>query len=95
MAEIQDQELVVSVADQGTGIIKAAQARLFERFFQADSHWSFGVGLGLYISKQIIDRHGGRIGVRSKPGKGSTFYFSLPVIQLAAAATRRKETSHR
>lgn len=72
---------VVCVTDDGPGIAKEAQKRLFQRLYQAggsadDSRK--GLGLGLYISKEIINRHKGRIWVESGEGKGSAFYFSLP-----------------
>ena len=78
-----DGEVVVSIKDFGVGIPKADQEKVFERFYRAGSGL-FGVsgfGLGLYICHEIIKRHGGRIWVESEgeEGKGSTFYFSLPV----------------
>ncbi len=76
------QELVVSVQDQGAGIAPEDCKRLFERFYQAPSTWglkSAGAGLGLAICKRIVELHGGRIWVESQPGKGSTFFFTLPL----------------
>ena len=67
----------------GIGIALENQARVFEKFSQVgDSLTSKpkGTGLGLAISKQIIDRHGGKIWLESELGKGSTFSFSLPVM---------------
>lgn len=75
-----DKYLTVTVKDFGIGISKEQQEQIFSRFFRADglaSHMS-GLGLGLYISKEIIDRHKGKIGVTSEPGKGSEFFFSIP-----------------
>ncbi len=72
----------VAVCDTGPGIPVADQAKIFEEFQQADSSITRkkgGTGLGLSIAKRIIEMHGGRIWVESEPGKGSTFYFSLPV----------------
>ncbi len=72
----------VSVCDTGPGIPVADQAKIFEEFQQADSSITRkkgGTGLGLSIAKRIIEMHGGRIWVESEPGKGSTFYFTLPV----------------
>jgi signal transduction histidine kinase/putative methionine-R-sulfoxide reductase with GAF domain len=72
----------VAVCDTGPGIAAADQAKIFEEFQQADSSITRkkgGTGLGLSIAKRIIDMHGGRIWVESEPGKGSTFYFTLPV----------------
>ncbi len=72
----------VAVCDTGPGIAAADQAKIFEEFQQADSSITRkkgGTGLGLSIAKRIIEMHGGRIWVESEPGKGSTFYFTLPV----------------
>lgn len=76
-----DKYVTVMVRDKGIGIDKEYQEHIFSRFFRADGlapHMS-GLGLGLYISKEIIERHHGKIGVRSEPGMGSEFYFSLPL----------------
>ena len=81
-ARVLGPELVVSVQDQGIGIPEGALFRLFERFYQADSSSTRsrgGTGLGLYISKQIVEAHGGRIWVESTAGEGSTFSFAIPV----------------
>jgi PAS domain S-box-containing protein len=71
----------ISVKDTGPGIPFEIQSRLFERYYQAGGHGSqySGLGLGLYISSEIIRRHEGKMGVDSKPGAGSTFWFSLPL----------------
>jgi signal transduction histidine kinase len=72
----------VAVCDTGPGIAAADQAKIFEEFQQADSSITRkkgGTGLGLSIAKRIIEMHGGRLWVESEPGKGSTFYFTLPV----------------
>ena len=69
----------ISVADGGIGIARADQARIFERFERAVSPREFGgMGLGLYISRQIVEAHGGRITVQSAPGAGATFVVELP-----------------
>ena len=70
----------VEVQDFGEGIHPEKRARIFEKFFQIDKGTpnTLGMGLGLYISKAIIETHKGKIGVKSKLGKGSTFYFELP-----------------
>jgi two-component system, OmpR family, phosphate regulon sensor histidine kinase PhoR len=81
-AGIMDNKAVVSVQDYGIGIRKDQQKRIFDRLYQVtDSvEKTFpGLGMGLYISKEIIMRHKGKIWVESQKGKGSTFYFSLPV----------------
>ena len=71
------QRLVVSVEDQGDGIPFDQQLRIFEPFVQVGSKKG-GVGLGLALCKEIIQLHGGRIGVYSKPESGTQFYFALP-----------------
>lgn len=75
--EIRDKELYVYVRDTGTGIPEELQRRLFERFTKAGS-FKQGIGIGLAISKSIVETLGGRIGVESEPDKGSTFWFTLP-----------------
>lgn len=71
-------QVTVSVRDSGSGIPKENQAHLFERFYQAQSNPARGLGLGLFISKEIIEQHGGHIWVESEHGHGSTFSFTLP-----------------
>ena len=71
----------VEVADQGIGIPPAEQEAVFEKFYRADSQHRMapsGTGLGLYICRELVQRMGGTIGVRSRPGGGSTFWFQLP-----------------
>lgn len=80
----QAESIVVSVKDQGSGISIEEQEKIFERFYRVTSnnmHTYPGMGLGLYISSQIIERHKGRIWVESEPGKESAFYFTLPILQ--------------
>jgi len=74
-------EVTIFVRDFGKGIGKRDISRLFQRFAQLDSSTTRkagGTGLGLVISKGIVEQHGGRIWVESEIGKGSTFYFSIP-----------------
>jgi len=74
--------LVISVADTGAGIPEADHQKIFEEFQQVDSSSTRakgGTGLGLAIAKRIVEMHGGRIWLESAPGKGSTFFFSIPV----------------
>ena len=73
------------VEDTGAGIPKQYQERIFERFFQVPGARRGGVGLGLYISREIVRAHGGEMGVVSEEGKGSTFWFTLPTASEAAA----------
>jgi signal transduction histidine kinase len=75
-------EFLVSVADSGPGIAQEDQQRIFEEFQQSGSSLTKtkgGTGLGLSISKRIVEMHGGRIWVQSTLGKGSTFFFSVPI----------------
>jgi signal transduction histidine kinase len=72
--------VLVEVVDTGPGIEKEAQARIFEKFSQRWSPTGMGLaGLGLYIAREIVEAHGGMIGVDSEPGKGSRFWFRLPL----------------
>ncbi len=76
-----EDEATVDVKDFGRGISQRDLSRLFQRFAQLDSsttRWAGGTGLGLVISKGIVEQHGGRIWVESVLGKGTTFSFSLP-----------------
>lgn len=70
----------ISVADQGKGIPKDKIPHLFEQYYQVNSdvNENSGMGLGLYISLEIIKRHNGEMGVESKIGKGTTFWFTIP-----------------
>jgi signal transduction histidine kinase len=72
----------VSVADKGIGISEENVKHVFEKYFRVveTSKKFSGLGLGLYISKEIIKKHGGAIGVNSSRGKGSTFWFTIPVF---------------
>ncbi len=75
---------VVSVKDFGIGISREVQPKIFERFYQMNlknGEKFSGLGLGLYISSEIVTRHGGRIWVESERGKGSVFSFSLPIFE--------------
>jgi two-component system phosphate regulon sensor histidine kinase PhoR len=74
-------EVVVSVADEGIGIPKADQGRIFERFYKVDRARvrGGGTGLGLSIARNVLQQHGGRIWVESEEGVGSTFSFALPI----------------
>jgi PAS domain S-box-containing protein len=79
--EKDESNVKVSVRDFGIGISAEKIPHLFDRYFRAEPSdlQSTGLGLGLYISAEIIKRHSGQIGVKSKLGKGSTFWFTLPL----------------
>jgi signal transduction histidine kinase len=73
---------IVSIKDQGVGIESNHQKKLFSKYYQIErKDKSEGLGLGLYISKEIIEAHKGNIWLKSTPSKGSTFFFSLPIIK--------------
>jgi signal transduction histidine kinase len=81
----QSQEIKITVDDTGCGIAEEDILKLFEKFQQlGDAHQKWGgTGLGLAICKEIVRQHGGKIGVESKAGQGSCFYFILPLIKEA------------
>jgi PAS domain S-box-containing protein len=75
-----ESEITLSVKDEGLGISPKQLPYIFERFFRAEKTKNLeGIGLGLYLCRQIIHSHNGRIWVESEEGKGSTFYFSIPL----------------
>jgi two-component system sensor histidine kinase VicK len=79
--EVTNETVRLCVHDFGRGIPQDKQARLFERFYRVEEPGQpavAGLGLGLYISAEIVKQHGGTMGVESEPGKGSTFCFTLP-----------------
>lgn len=80
-ANVNDGQLVTSVADHGPGIDDFEQSMIFEKFYRGrDQRLSIqGTGMGLAIAKAIVELHGGTIGVTSQVGRGSVFYFSLPL----------------
>jgi signal transduction histidine kinase len=73
-----DGNLELSVEDEGVGIAEEYQQRIFDRFYRVPGQSAGGVGLGLSIAREIVLAHGGYLGVRSCPGEGSRFYFTLP-----------------
>ncbi|MFY0524209.1 sensor histidine kinase [Archangium gephyra] len=85
---------VVSIRDPGMGIPKERQGQLFERFYRAHAGLETdrgGMGIGLHLSEQIVQRHGGRIWFESEAGRGSTFSFSL---EMAPQATQVQGQEH-
>ncbi|TAG64169.1 MAG: response regulator, partial [Oscillatoriales cyanobacterium] len=83
-ARVEGDELVISIIDTGIGIAPEDQSKVFERFKQVGdilTEKPKGTGLGLPISKQIVEHHGGRIWLESELGKGSTFFFSIPLVK--------------
>ena len=88
--EVEDERARVSVSDNGPGIAPEDQQVIFEKFRQggdASGNRPQGTGLGLPISREIVERLGGRIEVYSKPGEGATFSFTLPLATVAAVGS--------
>lgn len=79
---VEDSEAVVSVRDYGIGVPEGQRERIFEMYFQgtnAGENYG-GLGLGLFITRSIVERHGGRIWVESTDSGGSIFRFTVPAI---------------
>ncbi len=76
-----DERATICVRDFGIGINPQKLPHLFDRYYRVDAlgHQFSGLGLGLYISSEIITRHNGKIGVDSEVGSGSNFWFSIPI----------------
>ena len=76
-----EQTLKVTVADRGPGIPPGERAHLFNRFMRAGAQASdqYGIGLGLWVVKAIVEGHGGQVGVDERPGGGSVFWFTIPL----------------
>jgi PAS domain S-box-containing protein len=82
---ISDSHVKVSIKDEGMGINRKDLPHIFERYFRvetSETHHISGFGIGLYLSAEIVELHGGKIWAESEVGKGSTFYFSLPLTFL-------------
>jgi signal transduction histidine kinase len=81
--EEKNKRVIVAVQDFGIGMTKENLDKIFSRFYRVEglAPTFSGLGIGLYISHEIIERHHGKIWVESEPGKGSTFYFSIPCEQ--------------
>jgi signal transduction histidine kinase len=79
----KDKQVIVSVKDEGLGIKPDDLDKIFDRYYRVEAdqtrHIS-GFGIGLYLSSEIIQRHGGKVWAESEPGQGSTFYFSIPLV---------------
>lgn len=82
--KVAKESIIVSVKDEGLGLNKEDLSKVFDRYYRVENnntqHIS-GFGIGLYLSSEIIGRHGGKIWAESEIGVGSTFYFSLPIVQ--------------
>jgi signal transduction histidine kinase len=81
-AQYEDKKIVFSVQDTGRGISIEDQKIIFDRFKQIDNGTTRtfgGTGIGLNLAKELVELHGGKIWVKSRVGKGSTFFFSIPI----------------
>lgn len=90
--EVEDMFVRVSVMDTGIGISEEKLESVFERFVKLDDFYQ-GAGLGLPICKMIVEQLGGEIGVRSELGKGSTFWFTLPLVVTDKAVVEKDDPS--
>jgi len=82
LAKMEEDRLIVGISDQGIGISLHDQSKLFAPFLRLEDQRLTGVqgaGLGLLVCRRLVEAHGGRIWVESEPGRGSTFYFTLPL----------------
>ncbi|MCK4863609.1 MAG: HAMP domain-containing histidine kinase, partial [Dehalococcoidales bacterium] len=94
--EKHDNELLFLVSDHGVGMSEESFLHLFERFYRAEDKLArAGTGLGLYITKQIIEAHGGQIWAESKIGEGSTFSFTLPLFSKGGNVHDKENSGHR
>lgn len=98
VTQFDPQHLLFAVSDSGLGIPKDSIPHLFEKFYRADRKEIAGIqgtGLGLYISKKIIELMGGQLWVQSEVGKGSTFYFTLPISSAPLTSQQATPTAER
>jgi PAS domain S-box-containing protein len=84
-AEHVDRQVAVSVADQGDGIPTDDIPRVFDKYFRRSEGKPTGSGLGLWISRGLVEAHGGRLSATSIPGQGTTFRFTLPLVTIEDA----------
>ena len=97
IAETASDDVLFTVKDSGSGIEGDKLKSIFEQFWQAAEKRSSGLGLGLHISRGIVEAHGGRIWAQSQPGVGSAFFFTLPVVSASVrehAARRLPSDRH-
>jgi two-component system sensor histidine kinase KdpD len=80
LGRVQEQEIVVAVADRGPGLPAGQEERIFEKFYQAAPGSARGAGLGLTICRSIIEAHGGQIRAANRPEGGAVFSFTIPLV---------------
>ncbi|UCC65246.1 MAG: GAF domain-containing protein [Anaerolineae bacterium] len=94
LAGPKDSEIIINIIDEGIGISEENQDRIFDRFYRVDTgddRQVYGHGLGLHISKRLVELQGGRIWVQSKKNQGSCFSFTLPIVLEPDTAEERSE----
>ena len=91
----RQEDVLFSVTDTGPGIPAESLSHIFDRFWQANRAERRGAGLGLAICNGLVEAHGGRLWVESKPGHGSTFFFTIPVAPVAPVAPRAERRRHK
>lgn len=97
VAATRENQLLFTVTDTGIGIAPDEQAKLFTKFHRGTSTLTYdyeGVGIGLYLTKLIVEKHGGQVGVKSTPGQGSTFTISLPLEPSAGSSAPPGPAGH-
>jgi signal transduction histidine kinase len=92
MVDVEGDELVLRVRDSGHGMDENEKGRLFQPYYrlEGDRDRLSGLGLGLALSKTLVELHGGKIWVDSKKGEGSTFSFSIPFIKDPADTSKQE-----
>jgi two-component system sensor histidine kinase KdpD len=91
---IQDQEILVAVADRGPGLPAGEEERIFEKFYQVSPGSARGAGLGLTICRSIIEAHGGRIWAANRPDGGAVFSFTIPLAESALILDKNLSGPH-
>jgi signal transduction histidine kinase len=81
----------ISVTDAGIGVPKGEEEAIFEAYTHGSYVENPGVGLGLYVAREIVRRHGGEIGVISSAGEGATFWFALPLAGISDPGSRHEQ----
>ncbi len=94
-ARLQNSSIIIEVQDSGIGMTPNQQKKIFKPYERivADRERLSGLGLGLALSKNLIELHGGRIWLKSKKGKGSIFSFTLPIGKSARKYTKKRASS--